>query len=509
MNFKLQPLAHQLRDLQRIVGDSSLPGYAFFYEMGTGKSAVAIHALRARFETARRIQRTLIFCPPLVIPNWVDEWLKHSSIPKQLLIPLYGPGKKRLAEFINRTANPQDGKVFITNYESLLMDPLFEAFNNWHPEGLIFDESHSCKSHSAVRSKQADRLANPVRREKPYTLLLSGSPILNSPMDIFQQYKILDGGQRFGHNPWAFRARYFRDRNAGMPKDRYFPKWELMTLDKDGIDAMAEMTHKIFSIASRVEKKDCLDLPPEVSVIYKVGMSPTQGRLYKEMKADFVTFLNSKACTATLAITKAIRLMQITSGFVSLENDGPTQDENPSIETALESTPKIDALTQLLEELVCEQKKKVLVWAVWQFNYSQIRAVCEKLKIPYYEVHGGVSASGSILSPKAKRDAVDMFKADPNPGVFIGHPGSGGIGIDLTVASYSIFFSRNFSLVHYLQARARNHRKGSKEAGHESITHYDLVCEGTIDELAVQKLANKIDLSDRMLHDLANEMAGV
>ncbi len=507
MNFKLQPMAHQMAVIEKCARDKSLPGFALFFEMGVGKSATAIHILRTKMQEANRIQRILILCPPLVIPNWIEEWRKHSDVKTKLLVPLYGAGKKRLKEFIEHTANPQEGKIFITNYESLLMDDLFEAFYNWSPEGLIFDESHNCKSPGASRSKQADRLANPVRKPKPFTLLLSGSPVLNSPMDIFQQFKILDGGQRFGTNSWAFRAQHFRDRNAGIPKDRYFPNWELMTVAKDGVDAIGRITDKMATISSRVEKKDCLDLPPEVSVVHKVGMSPTQARLYKEMKADFVTFLNSKACSASLAITKAIRLMQIVSGFVALENDGPTEDEEPTIQTALEETPKLKALHDLLDELVLEQKQKVIVWSVWQFNYQQIRGVCEKLGIRVYEVHGGVSANGTKLSASAKRLAVDQFKADKDPCVFSGHPGSGGIGIDLTCASNDIFYSRNFSLVHFLQARARNHRKGAKEAGHLSITHHDLVCEGTIDELAVEKLVNKIDLSDRMLHDLAFELS--
>lgn len=506
MNFKLHPMAHQLKDIERTMQDPNLPGFALFHEMGCGKSATAINILRAKMHEANRTLRIIVICPPLVIPNWIDEWKKHSSMPAKLLIPLYGAGKKRLKEFIQHTANPQEGKIFITNYESLLMEDLFEAFYNWSPEGLIFDESHNCKSPGASRSKQADRLANPIRKPKPFTLLLSGSPVLNSPMDIFQQYKILDGGKRFGTNSWAFRAQHFRDRNAGIPKDRYFPNWELMTLEKDGVDALARITEKMSSISSRVEKKDCLDLPPEVSVIHKVGMSPTQARLYKEMKADFVTFLESKACSASLAITKALRLMQITSGFVALENDGPTEEEDPTIETALEDTPKLKALHDLLEELVLEQRQKVIVWSVWQFNYQQIRQVCNKLGIKIYEAHGGLSANGTKFSASAKRDAVDQFKADKDPCVFSSHPGSGGIGIDLTCASNDVFYSRNFALVHFLQARARNHRKGATEAGHLSITHHDLVCEGTIDELVVQKLANKIDLSDRMLHDLASEL---
>ncbi len=276
-----------------------------------------------------------------------------------------------------------------------------------------------------------------------------------------------------------------------MPKERYFPAWEIMSLKKDGFDAEAALTQAIFSKGMRVEKKDCLDLPPEISIVHKVGMTPTQSRLYEEMRKDLLTFYEQKAVVATLAITKALRLMQITSGFVAGEVPG----EEERVIKSLPDTPKLAALKDLLEDICEDPKNKVLVWAVWKENYAHIKTVCQSLGLKFVEVHGGV--------PEAiKRDAVSSFNSDPSIRVFIGHPGSGGIGINLTSAAYSIFYSRTFSLEHYLQARARNHRGGSKEAGHASITHYDLVVENTIDEAVVAALAKKQAISDTILRDL-------
>lgn len=477
--------------------------YALFFEMGTGKSRTLIDILRDNFNEAGRIQRTIIFCPPLVVPNWKREWLEYSKVPPSRIILLQGSSKKRLADFL---ANSGEPTIFITNYESLLMKDLFLAFQLWKPENIVEDESHKLKNPSAQRSKLADQLANPFDKPnrkpfpKPHTYLLSGSPILNSPMDIFMQFKIMDGGRTFGHNFFAFRAKYFRDRNATMPKQKYFPKWEIMTLEKDNKDSIGEINDLIFSQAMRVEKKDCLDLPPEVSVTMKVGMSRDQARLYHEMKNEFVTYYESKACIATLAITKALRLMQIASGFVSVETPG--EDDGPVL-YALENIPKVDALKDLLEELI-EQGHKVLIWAVFRQNYGIIRGVVEEVlkkhdeKFYYVEAHGDIPAA-------QKRDVDKTFQNDENCRVFIGHPGSGGIGINLTAAAYSIFYSRTFSMEHYLQSRARNHRGGATEQGHTAITHYDLVCEGTIEEKVIQALASKQKISDKLLNDFATE----
>jgi SNF2 family DNA or RNA helicase len=432
-----------------------------------------------------------------VIPNWREEWLKFTKISGKKVIPLYGPQKKRVALMQKYTLNPDPNEavIFITNYESLLMKDLFAELQLWKPEVVVFDESHKCKSHATARSKFAFELANPFDRKakkrlpKPRTYLLTGTPTLNSPLDLFQQFKILDGGATFGQNFFMFRGRYFRDWNAHMPDGKKFPNWKVMTLEKDGVDAMGEMRNKIFAKASRVTKLECLDLPPEISTTIKVGMSPEQTRLYNEMKKDFLTFYNSKACVATLAITKALRLMQITSGYVSAGTPG--EDEG-NIEYQLSDIPKRDALKQLLDECVKEQGHKVIVWAVFRQNYKLIREVCEELGVKYVEAHGEISDS-------KKRANVESFKKDPEVRIFIGHPGSGGIGINLTVAPISIFYSRTFSLEHYLQARSRNHRGGAREAGHASITHFDLVCENTVDQMAAEKLVNKEEMSENLL----------
>jgi SNF2 family DNA or RNA helicase len=497
MEYLVPPWKHQLEAIERA---KALPHYGLFFEMGAGKTSTTINILRHKFNEGRRVMRTLIFCPPIVIPNWKDEWRMHSKMDPGKIVLLTGSQKHRVDKFLRHayTEESEDGvfdgvaqgAIFVTNYEALLMKDLYAAMRIWQPECVVFDESHKCKNPTATRTKLADDLVNGEFEKKtgkvihppvPFRYILSGSPVLNSPMDLFAQFLLLDGGETFGRNFFAFRARYFRDKNAGMPKHKYFPNWQIMPGSLDKMNAL------IFKKAMRVEKKDCLDLPPMVRQTIKVGMTPAQAKLYKEMKRDLITFLGeNQTVVATLAITKALRLMQIASGYVkTVEGD----------EISLEKTPKMEALKELLEELT--PHSKVLVWAVWRENYAQIRKVCEELGVEYVEVHGDVS-------PKAKADSVERFKTDPTARVLIGHPGSGGIGINLVVAPYSIFYSRTFSLEHSLQAEARNHRGGSEV--HEKITRIDLVCEETIDELATEKLANKIEISDRLLRDLATEL---
>lgn len=465
VEYLVKPWQHQFDAIERA---KTLPCFALFLEQGTGKTGTVINILRHKFEQERRVLKTLVLCPMIVVENWRAEFKKHSKIDLRQIVLLQGAGKKRALTF---KASP--GQIFVTNYEALLMPELFEALEMWRPEVLILDESHKCKDHKAKRTKAATKLADLAR----FKYILSGTPILNSPMDIFAQFRILDGGASFEKNFFHFRAKYFYDKNAGFrQKQNYFPDWQIRP------NSLEEINSKIFAKGVRVTKEECLDLPPLVRQEIAVEMSPEQARLYKDMKKDFVAYMGDKACVATLAITKALRLMQITSGYVRLE-DG----KNIHLET-----PKQAALKELLEELT--PNHKVLIWAVFRENYTQIRSVCEELGIGYTEVHGDISGAQKFKN-------VDAFNNDPAVRVFIGHPGSGGIGINLVAASYAIFYSRTFSLEQDLQAEARNHRGGSEI--HEKITRIDLVCKGTIDELVVKKLASKEEISEKVLREIS------
>jgi SNF2 family DNA or RNA helicase len=470
----LPPLwRHQQEAIDRA---AALPSFALFFEMGTGKTRTAIDILRARFNKSRKILKTLVLCPPIVVKNWREEWLKYSRIDPARVVMLTGSGKDRVAKF---DANSAQGTIFVTNYEAMLMPDLHGRLQAWGLEALVLDESHKCKDRKAKRTKLVEQLANPGAFP-PFKLLLSGSPVLNSPADLWSQYLILDGGQTFHHNFFVFQARYFRDKNAGMPKHKYFPKWEPIP------GALEEISAKIAETGMRVEKKDCLDLPPLIRTTIKVGMTPDQKRMYQEMKRDFITFMKGEAVTAQLALTKALRLMQIASGYVKTA-DGQ--------ELSIAETPKMEALKELLTELA--PSHKVIIWAVWKENYGQIERVCKDLGLTYVAVTGDTPSSQRF-------ENVDRFNGDPECRVFIGHPGSGGIGINLVASDVSIFYSRTFSLEHSLQAEARNYRGGSER--HAKVTRFDLVCEDTIDETVTEMLANKTEISEKVLRDLSLEL---
>lgn len=474
--------------------------------VGLGKSFTSIRYLCDAMNEQKRLFRTLIFTKPLVVPQFEEEFYKFSNIQKKDITLLQGSQKERLRDFTEKAY--KDGKpvahIFITNTEALIMKDLYEAMQKWAAEAIVFDESHDVKNPSAQRSEAAYDLANPFSKElkcfgpKPLTLILSGSPVLSSPLDIFHQVKVMLGGfptrayfegnrNALITNFYHFRGMFFRDKNAGMAKDKYFPDWVPMTRERDGFDCIGELSYILSKISCYATKWTCpeLNLPPEYDVTIPCSMTEHQARVYKEMKNDFLSYVSdSRACTASIAIVKSLRLLQIVSGFVSTEGRG---EEDDVADVRFAGTEKDEKLRRLIKDVT--PNTKLLIWAVWRENYAQIRKICEEQGVEYAEFHGGVT------SDKKKLANVHDFKTRDKCRVAIGHPGSGGVGLNLTVAAQDAFYSRNYSTLHFVQARGRNHRPPQTQP----VTHNNLSCQGTIDDVVLAQLTQNMAMAESLL----------
>jgi len=472
--FKVKPWQHQSKGV--IEASKSNDGYAFFFEVGTGKTMTAISTLRMKYMEYGSLRKTLILGPVIVLENWKRELLAHSNLKEENIHVLHGPGKKRIEKL-----KEIEDDIVITNYEALSSIKGFtEAIQKWEPEILVLDESHRCKNIQAKMTKACIKIADKAE----HSYLLSGTPILNSLIDIFAQYRILDKGKTFGKSVFSFRNKYFYDKNAGMSRDKYFPDWIAKKESADEINALVKAK------SMHVKKSDCLDLPPLVKKKIYVELEPDQKKAYADLMKNFIAFVSDDtqtAAVAELALTKALRLQQITTGFVGTEDVEGKKDIH-----RFKKNPRKKALQELLADLT--PNHKVIVWAVFKENYKDIREVCEKLGVEHAEVHGSVSQQDKLF-------AMDSFNNDEKCRVLIGHPGSGGIGINLVSSDVSVFYSRNFSLEYDIQAEARNYRGGSER--HEKVTRYDLVTPNTIDEQVLSALQDKKKIGYKVLKDMA------
>jgi SNF2 family DNA or RNA helicase len=461
--------------------------FAFFHDMGTGKTGTLINVLRHKYAERGHIRRTLILSPLVTLQNWKREFKNFSRISENDIIVLGGTGAKRVAQFQYGATDPVSGdmtrnRIFITNYESMQVKGLIDLIERWRPEIIICDEAHRLRNHKSIRAKAVCRITDKAE----HTYIATGSPILNSAQDVFHQYKILNSGKTFGDNFFAFRGRYFVDSNASWAgKTGYFPDYN------ERPELFEELHRKMYfdqvgrPIADRVLKKDCLDLPPLVRTTIEVELSSEQRKIYTEMKNEFITYVQKIkdegkpiAVVATLAVTKALRMQQIVTGFAKGE-DG--------IEYPIQDNPRLEALADLLEDV---GQNKVIVWACFKENYKQIAKVCDDLKLPYCQLHGE-------LNIKEKEASMKAFREDPSIKVMIANQAAGGVGVNLVEAPVAIFYSRNFSLENDLQAEARNYRGGSEI--HQKVTRYDLIAKNSIDELISDCLVKKQSISDQIV----------
>lgn len=458
------------------------PNQALFWEQGTGKTLGTIAILRQYFNAFKQVKKTLILGPVAVLYNWPKEFHKFSKIPRERIFVSTGSGKKRIkkleeALFNKVTERYENEMIVVINYEGIRNKEILGILKEWSPDILVCDESHLLKSPKAMQSKATYEIA----RRADSRILLTGTPILNNPMDIFMQFKILDDGATFGKNFYVFRTTYMKDENAAWSGNaNHFPKWVAIP------EKFEELTEKIYKKASRVLKSECLELPPLVEQTEYVEMSSVQKRMYKEMKRDFLTYVEDsekegkpKAVVAQLALTKALRMQQIVSGFVA--------DESGEV-TEIKKVPRLEKLKELLTLLAPDHK--VIVWCCFRHNYSTISGLCDELDIDYRKIIGGMSAYD-------KQEAIDAFNTEPKVRVIIANQKAGGTGINLTAASYSIIYSQGFSLAEALQSEARNHRKGSEKF--DSIVKITLCAKNTIDELIHMALYKKEDLSKRII----------
>lgn len=460
---------HQRKALNNIIKrlndtHQSSMGYGLFFEQGTGKTLTAIRAMEEITLGHEKTIKTLIVCPLIVVRNWQREIHRFSE---KVFSPLTAILEGQKGQRVKTWEKNQDKTVWITNIDSATTDFWrdYIAKSKW--DILILDECHKVKNPDAKRTKAIHSLADRI----PYKLILSGTPILNSLLDIWGQFRVLSP-YIFPENYFVFRRKYFEDKNAWMPKVKYFPNWQ----PKQNTIKTLEEVIKQHSL--RVLKSEAIDLPPLVRQKVYVQMGEEQTRIYREMSDSFITYIQEEAVTATIALTKVLRLMQICCGLAVT-----TEGSLRKIETK-----KLEALKELLTDIT--PNHKVIVWANFIASYEDIADICKDINVRFSMIRGGQHTED-------RQKEIDRFENDLETRVMIANQQAGGIGINLTAASYMIYYSKNFNLENDLQSEARAYRSGSER--HESITRIDIITEDTIEELVTEALQQKKELSELIL----------
>ena len=464
--FKTKPYAHQMTALEKSWNKET---YAYFMEMGTGKTKVLIDNMSMLYDKGK-VNGALIIAPKGVVGTWyTNELPTHLPDHIENVTVLWQPNiTKKQQESLDTLFQEGEGlHILIMNVEAFSTDKgkLFASkFMSCHNTLMAIDESTTIKNPSAKRTKNILALG----KEAKYRRIMTGSPVTKNPLDLFSQCYFLDPFLLDFHSYYSFRNRY-----AEM-KTMHAHGRSIQIVSK--FRHLGELSESLQSFSYRVLKEDCLDLPDKIFIKRQITLTPEQRKLYDQMKKQALAILEGKVSSTKNSLTQLMRLQQITCGHFT-DDTGKTQ---PIVNN------RISELMNVLEDV----EGKAIIWAHYQYDMKHIMQEIEKVYGP------GSMVDYYGLTPKeVRQDHITKFQNDPKCRFFIGTPSTGGYGITLTAANTVIYYSNGYDLEKRLQSEDRAHRMGQKKP----VTYVDINAEDTVDEKIVKALRSKIDIASQVL----------
>ena len=439
---------HQKDGIQFIIDNGGIG--ALYWEMGLGKTLGAL-SIYQHYRASEPHLKLLVICPISLIEGaWGEDIKKFTEF-----------------TYINLHNNLRiDPKIdiYLINFEAFVgkkhiyVSQIAKEF----PLMCVIDESSKIKSHSAITTKRI--LA--TRNFYKYRIVMSGTPAPNNEMEYWPQMAFLRPAL-LPDNFYKFRNIYFclqrgKQVMTGQMMSRQAAREIFSSGWKYGIlpNKKQELIKKISLVSHWAKKIDCLDLPEQVDEFRKVEMTLLQRKAYKEMERDCLTYIQDSAVVAQVALTKIIKLRQITSSFALGEKF-----------VEIPGCPKTKELIAVLEEAGPQQ---VIIWCNFHAEIYKLKTLLGDKAVTLYG------------ETKDKQEPIDSFK-NGNKQYLIAHPRSAAYGLTFVNCSLMIFFSLDYSYETYEQARSRTHRMGQVN----KCVYVHLLCADSIDEIILEVLQRK------------------
>ena len=460
--YKTKPYEHQRNALNE---SAEKIQWAYFMEMGTGKTKVTIDNMSYLF-FQRKITAALIIAPKSVYTIWETEINSHMPDVLKKSIFKWNIDKPKDYYKLNEF---QHLRIFLINVEALSTKRGFEACVDYLTRNklnfVVLDESTTIKNKSAKRTKNilGLRKLSHIRR------ILTGSPITKSPLDLFTQCQFLSP-ELLGFSSYlAFRNRYAEMTDIPVGSGRFIsvPKY---------YKRLEELEDKLKQFATRIRKDQCLDLKPKVRSKRYIELEGESKKIYDKLRTSALAIVEDSTISFSNKLTEIIKLHQVCNGFTK-DDDGrmlPLHDQ------------KIKALHEIIEE----SDGKIIIWANYLWN---IHEIIHSLKAKYGE-ESVVSIFGEV-DVKDRKKAVESFQNDSNVRFFVGNPTTGGFGLTLTACNTVVYYSNNYNLEVRMQSEDRAHRMGQKG----TVLYVDIVAKNTLDEAIMKSLINKGQIAAKTL----------
>jgi SNF2 family DNA or RNA helicase len=460
--YKTKPYEHQRKALE---ASAEKVQWAYFMEMGTGKTKVTIDNIAYLF-FQRKITAALIIAPKSVYTVWETEIETH--LPDVLKYKTYKWNIDKPSVY-TKLNDYKDLRIFLINVEALSTKRGYEACVDYLTKNKLnfvaLDESTTIKNRQAKRTKNilGLRQLSHIRR------ILTGSPITKSPLDLFTQCQFLSP-ELLGFSSYlAFRNRYAEMTDIPVGSGRYIsvPKY---------YKRLEELELRLQQFSTRIRKDQCLDLKPKIRQKRYIELEGEGKKIYEKLRTSALAIVEDSTISFSNKLTEIIKLHQVCNGF--------TKNDDAEIMTLHKS--KLNALEEILEET----DGKVIIWANYIYNIKEIIDFLEQK----YGKESVVSIYGEV-NVEDRKKAVERIQTDEKTRFMVGNPTTGGFGLTLTACNTVIYFSNNYNLEVRMQSEDRAHRMGQKG----SVVYIDIVAKNTLDEAIMKALTKKGQIAAKTL----------
>lgn len=488
------PFAHQIGDIAKML---ERPYSGNFSEMGSGKSKTVIDAACVMFVEGI-IDRVIVVAPSFARQVWADDEIgqlaTHLWQDLPVLVTEYHAKLKQWRRGPDASAML---RWIVTNYEYLRQRPPVRGRLNLNPNLsallpyatpktlLVLDESSAIKNPSSQQTRGATLL----RQQCGRVVLLNGTPVSESPEDLFSQGNLMHPSILNCASKTQFRARYaelgpVRGYNGRALTDAYGRAIQEVKAWKN----LDDLTHRFAPYVVRHMKADCLDLPAKMPTmpIY-VTLTPKTWAVYKDMRDEAMVALEKAVSLSPQITTKLIRLGQITSGFLG-GLEALEQDDLPQRAVEDVGREKLEALLSWVRTRLSEQPNfKLLVWSRW---IAEVERTTKALSdLPGVSV--GMMRGGHDLEREVSKRLLMPETMPEGPAIVVGSV-TLGKAMTLTGTHTVVYMSNDWSYEKRLQSEDRVHRPGQKHV----VNYFDMIATGpegqrTVDQIVVRALAAK------------------
>ncbi len=487
--YKTEPFDHQRRIFEET---REMPSYGILWEQGCGKTKPIIDSIAYLF-LGGQIDGALTVAPGGVERNWInDELPRHmpDEVMKKIMTFIWQTKRsstKWHAAAFDKLVKYKGLAFFCISYDGFMTPKGKKAVWRFLRRRKVFmtlDESDDIRTPKAKRTRSVVASgAYPA-----YKRILTGTPA-DKPFDIYSQLRFLDEGiwRRLGMARFhSFKQHYAEWFTAEECKtlNGYDPGYDKLLRFKN-IDELAGI---LASVSDRLLKDEVLDLPDKLYTKRWFDMTPKQKSYYDKMRDEFeIELQDGRIVDGNLALTRLLRLQQITCGYMVTDADEP-------VELCDVKNPRMDCALAFLEKL----NHPAIIWSRFTRDIDLIMDALGSRAVRY---------DGKMDDDECERSKQIFNAGDAD--WFVGNPSKGARGITLNAAKTTLYYSNSFKWRDRMQSEDRNHRIGQDGTEHGEygfgVLYADVLANDTVDMKIVENLRAKFDIASRLTGDVLRE----